>query len=176
MLPNSATAAGNRLDVSHPLTKALIGTLAARFPDSLLLEDLMPLAVRDVSAAGGGTLASQVDACLGELFSLFAHRALAAQLAPHHIPRPGTDRPCLSALTRAQVGRGDTRVTTLHHSNLDLDAFAARLTIYLDGTRTLDEVAQQLAEDIESGALEPPGDVRSREWSRTHDSRRYPAA
>lgn len=161
-----STPAGKRLDVSHPLTKAVIMMLAARFPDSLLIEDLMPLAVGEVSAAGGGTLASQVDACLAELFSLFAHGGLAAQPAPAHIPRPQMEKPRLSALTRAQVERGDNRVTTPHHTNLDLDAFAARLAMYLDGTRTIADVTQQLTQDLLSGSLAAPGDLRPREWSR----------
>jgi methyltransferase-like protein/ubiquinone/menaquinone biosynthesis C-methylase UbiE len=161
-----ATPSGVRLQVSHPLTKALLGLLAARFPDSVPLEELMPAAVQAVGAAGGGALANQVDACLAELFSLFAHRGLAVQPAPHQVPRPDLDHPRLSALARTQVERGDTRVTTLHHGNLDLDSFSARLLTWLDGTRTPEELVRQMAADLESGALEPPGEARPRQWPR----------
>jgi methyltransferase-like protein len=161
-----ATPGGMRLQVSHPLTKALLGLLADRFPDSVPLEELMPAAVQAVVAAGGGALANQVDACLAELFSLFAHRGLAVQPAPQQLPRSAMDRPRISALARAQLERGDPRITTLHHSNLDLDSFAAHLLSLLDGTRTPEELVRQITTDLENGALEPPGDLRPRQWPR----------
>jgi methyltransferase-like protein len=159
-----ATPAGVRFQVSHPLTKALLVALAERFPDSLSLEDLMPLAVEAVGTAGGGPLATQVDACLAELFSLFAHRAVAAQPAPEHLSPPDLAHPRLCPLTRAELAREETRVTTRHHGNLDLDAFAARLLTYLDGTRTPGQLVQRMAEDLRNGDLEPPGDLRPRQW------------
>jgi len=161
-----ATPAGVRLQVSHPLTKALVGRLAARFPDSVTLGELMPAAVQAVSAAGGGALAKQADTCLAELFSLFAHGGLAVQPAPQQVPRPAMDRPRISALTRAQIEQGDTRVTTLHHGNLDLDSFAARLLAWLDGTRTLEELTQRMAAALETGVLQPPGELRPSQWPR----------
>lgn len=158
------TAAGKRLTISQPLTKALVLELAARFPDSLTLAEVLPAAMRQVAAAGGGTLAQELDACLAELFSLFAHNALGARPSPRHLSRPALEYPRVWPLAQAQVASGARRVTTPNHANLDLDAFAARLIGYLDGTRTAAEIALALSDDLLQGRLAPPKELATRQW------------
>jgi methyltransferase-like protein len=159
------TRAGVTLSVAHPLTKALVAALVARYPDCLPLEELMPGAVSAVAAAGGGAYANQVDECLAELFSLFAHRGLTARLAPLRTRRGIPERPRADALALAQVQAGSHRVATLHHGNLDLDSFALRLLTLLDGTRSVESAAAQLAEELAAGDLMPPPGVQPRQWN-----------
>jgi methyltransferase-like protein len=160
------TPSGLRLEVSHPLTKALLLQLSARYPDCLPLGDVLPEAARDVAAAGGGARGSEVQECLAELFSLFAHRGVGARSQPLRLTARDSGRPRASALALAQVAEGAQRIATLHHGNLDLDAFAARLLRYLDGTRTPEEAAERLAADLTAGDLMPPRGVQPKQWSR----------
>jgi len=158
------TPSGVRLEVSHPLTKAVLLRLSAHYPDCVPLAQVMPEAARDVATAGGGALGSEVHECLAELFSLFAHRGLGARTRQlRQSLRSG--RPRASGLALAQVDCGSQRVATLHHGNLDLDAFAARLLTYLDGTRAPEELAERLAADLAAGALLPPQGVQPERWS-----------
>lgn len=160
------TPAGVELKVAHPLTKALLPELAALYPDCLPLAELMPEAARAVAAAGGGVLASEVNECLSELFSLYAHRGIAARPGPLRVRRGLPARPRANALASAQVEAGAQRVATIHHGNLDLDSFAARLLGLLDGTRTPDQAAGQLADELVDGRLTPPPGVLARQWGR----------
>jgi len=159
------TPSGVRLEVSHPLTKALLLRLSANYPDCVPLAEMMPEAAREVAADGGGALDSQVQECLAELFSLFAHRGLGARTRQLRLRPIDDGRPRAAGLTLAQVEGGSKRVTTLHHGNLDLDAFAARLLTYLDGTRTPEEAANRLAADLAAGDLMPPQGVQPKRWS-----------
>jgi trans-aconitate methyltransferase len=161
-----SSPAGAHFQVSHPMTKALLARLTRRHPDALTLDVLMPEAVADIQTAGGGEPAAQTDACLAELFSLFAHRAIAAQPDPQRPPRPALDRPRVSPLALAQVEQGSARVTTVHHANLDLDPLAARLLGCLDGSRTLEQAAALLVADLQSGRLPPPPNLRPDRWPR----------
>ena len=161
-----ATPGGNRVDVSHPLTKALLPRLAARYPECLPLNGQMPAAAREVADAGGSALAGQVNECLAELFSLFAHRVLGARPRPLRLEEANLEKPRASALALAQVASGASRIATLHHGNLDLDAFAARLLGYLDGTRSPEEAAERLAMDLTAGDLKPPSGVAPNQWGR----------
>jgi len=158
------TPKGDLLKVSHPLTKSLLIELVTRFPDCLPLDELIPAAVHQVAAAGGGSLVPQVNECLAELFSLFAHRAVSARLRPLRLDtRPG-DRPRASRLAAAQAKSGAERIATIHHGNLDLDSFATRLLAYLDGDHTREEAAWRLMADLQAGALLPPDGVQPSQW------------
>jgi methyltransferase-like protein/SAM-dependent methyltransferase len=170
------TPQGESLNVSHPLTKALLTRLVSRYPDCAPLDELMPEAARQVTAAGGGELASQVDHCLSELFSLFAHGAVSARLRPLRRTRPEGGRPRASPLALAQARSGARRITTVHHGNLDLDSFAIRLLEHLDGRNTTEQVQELLLADLEEGNLIPPKDIQQRQWPRERVRERTGAA
>ena len=138
----------------HPLSKALLLELAGRYPDALPLSQLLPAAQRRVQAAGAGH-ADEVDALLAELFGLFARGNLRASLHPRRSVAAVAPRPAATALARAQVASGQDQVATIDHGNLGVDALAARLIGYLDGTRTVPELAARLQADLASGALRP---------------------
>ena len=138
---------GETVQVSHPLTKAVLSTLAAAYPDALPLADLVPEARRQVLEAGGGVLADDLDALLAELFGLFARRAIGARLSPRRLERALSVRPRVRALVRALVEAGHSQVPTRDHGNLDLDPWAARLIGALDGSAELADLAARL-EDV----------------------------
>ena len=160
-----ATPTGKKLTITHPLTKSVVLQLSAAYPDCLPLTDVVPAAMQQVAAAGGAA-AGDAGACLEELFSLFAHGGVAAHTRGRSFPAPATDRPRASRLALAQLDAGHERVTTVHHGNLDVDPFAARLLRYLDGSRTLEEATQALADDLTSGRLRAPADIAPGKWPR----------
>jgi len=149
---------GATLNVSHPLTKAALVHLAAVYPDALPLGELYQQAAAQVRAAGGGAQADETAAFSSELFSLFAHRALRAHLAPQRHFRQVEPRPLASELARAQAALGVGHATGVHHTALDLDPVSARLVGLLDGTRDLEALTQAIAVDLTQGTLpSPPG-------------------
>lgn len=59
--------------------------------------------------------------------------------------RKAGDRPCVSPFARYQAARGDSRVTTLGHRNLELtDENARRSILLMDGTRDRNDLAQAM--------------------------------
>ncbi|MGB5831238.1 MAG: methyltransferase regulatory domain-containing protein [Thiohalocapsa sp.] len=151
-------ADGESVDVQHPLTKALLSDLAARYPEALMLAHLLSAAQHRVQCAGGDR-AGEVDALLAELFSLFARGFLRARIRPRRLGRGIAQRPCATTLARTQVSSGQDSVATVDHGSLGVDGLAASLIGYLDGKRTLPDVVEQLASDLESGALRPDDDA-----------------
>jgi len=160
------TAAGKRLQISHPLTKALVLELSTRFPDSMTLAEMLPAACQRVATAGGGGLAQDLDAALPELFSLFAHHSIGVRPSPRRLSHPALDRPWIWPLALAQIAAGTRRITTANHTNLDLDAFAQHLLGYLDGSRTPGEIAAAMTDDLLGGRLTPPQALGTKPWPR----------
>ena len=148
---------GDVVEVRHPLTKALLAELAGRYPEALPLSELFPTAQRRVQAQGA-VHADEVDALLAELFGLFARGTLRARPQPRRFPAAMPPGPIATALARAQVADGQDQVATIDHGNLGIDALAARLLGYLDGTRGLPELAARLRDDLASGVLRPGAD------------------
>ncbi len=158
---------GTRVEIQHPLTKALLVEMHRLQPDLILLQDLMPRAVERVAQAGGRKFAEDIDSCLMELFSLFSHRSLTAspvsELFQHHI----VETPRISHLARAELNNGQNHLSTAQHSSLDLDSFSVRLLHHLDGHHNIDEIANLLFAEMKSGTLPPPDEFTSRNWPET---------
>ena len=170
------TPKGELLKVSHPLTKALLMDLVARYPDCIPLNELMPAAARRVVKAGGSERASEADECLSELFSLFAHRAVLARPASLRLQLHVDDRPLASPLALAQTRSGSQRIATIHHGNLDLDSFAVQLLGYMNGENTVEQIEELLTSDLLEDRLLPPEGIQPRQWSRERLRERTAAA
>jgi methyltransferase-like protein/SAM-dependent methyltransferase len=167
---------GATLNVSHPLTKAALVHLAGVHPDALTLADLYHVAARMVSQGGGGAQAQETAAFSSELFSLFAHRAVRAHPSPLAYHRAVGDRPATSRLARAQAAAGWSHVTGVHHTGLDLDPISTRLVGLLDGTRDLDALTREIADELAGGTLPPPPGLDPQRLSREHLAQQVRAA
>jgi hypothetical protein len=130
-----ASTAGDDFVVEHPLTKAVLHQLAASYPNALPLAALLDAARTLVDDAGGAEYAREIDACQGELFSLYASQGLGLTLNPATWPGRVSERPRASALARARAAAGEAQVATARHRNLDLDQVSALLLTLLDGRR-----------------------------------------
>ena len=153
---------GEAVTLTHPLTKAAVAMLAARYPAAEGLAGLFPEARRQVIAAGAPTLAEEADDLVSELFGLFARDAIRAHLSPRDPPTRPAGPPRASALARALVEAGRTQVPTLDHANLELDPLAMRLVTLMDGTRGLSDLTTALGEPTSS----PPEKASGKEKGR----------
>ncbi|CAK0741574.1 Methyltransferase-like protein [Gammaproteobacteria bacterium] len=130
---------GVRFGVAHPLTKAALLHLAEVYPDAVAYPALEAAALRRLAATGEDEW--DVEHLIGELFSLYAHRAVRLTLAPetfYHGPLPL--RPRAHALARAQAAARLGHLATVRHTTLEIDPLAGQLVQLMDGTRTLDEL------------------------------------
>lgn len=151
--------AGDRLvEVTHPLTKAVLLAARQAHPAALALSDLLHEARRAVQVVGAtSTVAEQSEHFYGEVFSLFANGAV--RLLPHirESTKPDLERPCANRFTRELIKHGAQYTVTSEHGILPLDAFGVRLASLLDGTRTLGTLCVQLADAIRRDELAIPG-------------------
>lgn len=152
--PYRRPGGGEPLNIEHPLTKAAVAELARRYPDAVAFGDLAQMARTAVAEAGGRQHADALDHLFGEFFSLFLHQGVGASIHDDRFPRAGT-RPRVSELARMQVAEGLGHAATARHTLLDLDPVAERLVAMLDGSRTVEEIVEDLVSEVESedGAL-----------------------
>lgn len=144
------------VQVTHPLAKAALMELTARYPDAVPFPELAEAAAARLRVAGNGPAAEDLKGLLSELFILFTHQAVGMTPLPRQHARGDAERPRAHRLARVQAARQVGHLATARHSTILLDAFSARLTGYLDGTRTVPELVEQLADDIQSGRLVLP--------------------
>jgi SAM-dependent methyltransferase len=149
---------GEALEVTQPLTKAVLLALTQRYPDAVTLGSVLPQAQRSVAEAGGGSLAEDLDSLLSELFGLFARWAIQARIHPRYLDHTPPERPRVRPLVSALVDDGRLQVPTRDHGNLDLDPQAVRLIGLLDGTRDVNELARALDGSAHSGGHHPGKD------------------
>jgi SAM-dependent methyltransferase len=148
------SAAGARFAVCHPLAKAAVMLLSARFPDSVPYEDLAVAARQAVSEYGDAALARDADALLTELFSLAAWQAL--RMTPraldcgHELPA----QPCAHGLAQAQLRR-EQPPAGLRHTAVQLDAHAARLLELADGRRDVPSLIAAMQSELRSTEIAP---------------------
>lgn len=144
------------VDVGHPLAKAALLELEARYPDALGYRELLARAAARVRAAGNADAAADADGLLTELFLLFAHQAVGMTPLERRCHRTPGARPRAHRLARAQAAAGLGHVATARHSSILLDPFSTRLLECLDGTSDIEQLARRLADDIRQARIVLP--------------------
>jgi methyltransferase-like protein/trans-aconitate methyltransferase len=138
------TPEGFTMTTSEPLVRAAMAALAGAAPAALPFEALFDRARAAVAAEVPAEL---VAARLRDVL-LQAHLARVVHL--HGCPPPVTadagERPCASALARAQLAAGAPVVSSLLHANVRLEGLDAELLALLDGTRERDALGAALGE------------------------------
>jgi 2-polyprenyl-3-methyl-5-hydroxy-6-metoxy-1,4-benzoquinol methylase/methyltransferase-like protein len=153
-------ADGSRIEVHHPLTRAVLLVLGRAYPAALSLADAWDAAVGPLHAAGARLADDAAHHLVAELFSLFAHGAVRAHLQPRSAPAPPGAMPTAMPLARAQAAV-TTHIATLDHGALELDLFAQALVAKLDGTRSLEVIATELGGSLQAGELAWPDELRA---------------
>jgi methyltransferase-like protein len=139
---------GGRLQVEHPLTKAVLEGLALVYPNALPLDPLLQAAAKEVAEAGGRRYAADRDACLSELFNLYVSQGVGLTRRMARWPNRIGARPRATPLARVQAASGEGHVASVRHRSLGLDALAARVLMLLDGTRDQDGLLADLTAEI----------------------------
>ncbi len=150
---------GGRLEVQHPLTRAVLLVLGRAYPAALTLADAWDLAAPLLQNAGAGQHAVDSEHLVAELFGLFAHGAVRAHPTPRHAPNPPGPRPVATPLARAQAVTA-THLATLDHVALELDDFGRALVAALDGSCSVIEVASELATALREARVAWPDELR----------------
>jgi SAM-dependent methyltransferase len=134
---------GTRFELEQPLTKALLARLAEAYPNALVLSALL-------EELASGQSAAEREACLGEVFNLYACGGLGLTLREAVWPNQPSQRPCATALARAQAAAGEGHAASARHRAVDLDPLSAALLARLDGRRDRAELTAELTALIES--------------------------
>ena len=152
--PTTFTAAdGLSVTTPLPLMKAAIRHLAGEWPGAVEFDQLVHTVVGAAAAARGGELKQEdvqrlqinlLQCCSGGVLRM--HGA-----APSFVARV-SDRPAAGRLARWRSARSDV-LTNRKHEQVRLDPVDRNLLQYLDGTRTVSEVIDVLAEAAERGTL-----------------------
>lgn len=148
---------GNQdVQVRHPLAKAALMELTARYPDAIPFAELAAAAAARLREAGNDAMAGNLNGLLSELFVLFTHQTVGMTPLARRFSRGDVERPRAHALARAQAAQQIGHLATVRHTTILLDPFSTQLTLYLDGRRTVPELIDQLSDDIGAGRLVLP--------------------
>lgn len=148
------TSTGARFAVRHPLAKAAVMLLSARFPDGIAYAELAAAASQAVRDYGDAALAEDDGALQTELFSLAAWQALRMTPEARSYSQELPARPVAHALAQAQLRHGQPPAG-LRHTAVQLDAHAARLLQLADGSRDTMTLVAALQEELEHEGLAP---------------------
>jgi SAM-dependent methyltransferase len=122
-------ANGAKIATNNPTLAQFLASLAAAFPSSIALD----------AAAQEPGLAEYV-------LTLFVANVIRVTSAPLPFALASGERPIASPLARFQAARGERTVATLlHYPHTFEDSSALDFVVALDGTRTRDELAREIA-------------------------------
>lgn len=140
---------GNRFSVHQPLTKAALMLLAMHYPQAMRWDDLLQGAAALIAEHGGQVTEDALGSYRTELFSLLAYQALRPTLEIGTGINALAERPCAHALARIQARHGRI-VASARHTAVELDTLSSTLLSYLDGTRTVTELATLMASALKA--------------------------
>lgn len=141
------SASGNDFTVSHPLTKLVLQHLAAAYPNALRFNDAAETARAELIQRGAAELAQQRDALDNEIFALFGARAMLLTPRRQTYFNAVSEFPRAHRLAHTQAARG--HVSSVRHTDIDLDPLALHLLSLLDGHTSRDELVHRLLNEID---------------------------
>jgi SAM-dependent methyltransferase len=145
---------GDTMSVAHPLSRAALQELTEAWPEAIRFPELIARAEARLGAAPD---AEARDLATGALFRAYAFGVIDLFLHPPRVAKAISARPKASRMARKQAENARV-VTDLHHGNVALsEDLHHRLLLLADGTRTVDDMASELAATWQSaeGAAAP---------------------
>lgn len=158
----------------HPLTQAVMGELIRAWPGMLSFDEAIRAGRATVTARGEQQGAFDEDVVCANLLQAHVYSRTLVEVSAN---RPAltalpSERPMAGAWARIlamEPGTEKVTITNLRHERVELDALPRAVLGLLDGTRTLDDLVDDLlAEPLPAAALAGtasdagPGDVRAR--------------
>lgn len=147
--------AGNRFPIALPALKAAAMILSGHYPRALPYPELLA-ASRQLQAEFG--VPTDIDAAAFDvaLFQQVIAQGVMPSVWPGAFTAEPGERPCAHALARLQAGTPGWVVSGGRHVAMDLDAAGRTLLAALDGSRTLDELAEFMRAVLAQSGVELP--------------------
>ena len=141
-------------NVGNPLTKATLQHLSKVFPCSVKFDDLVKIAMENVSAVTKQEYSFEVasEEIGRDLMQAFAVSMVALRSTPDPFVTAISDHPTSSALVRYQVQR-QNHVTNLLHDATGVDILNRHIIELLDGSRTKAQLIDDVIKLIQAGKL-----------------------
>lgn len=140
------------LTVHDPVTKAALVELYERYPAALAPEELLARAHARLRAQRKRSSAS-LEAFSKTLLDLFALEVV--DVLPRRVPvgLEAGERPTVNRLARWEAARGAEGVSNAYHERVESRGVERVLIRSCDGTRTLDDLADEVVKAVQSGEL-----------------------
>jgi methyltransferase-like protein len=146
--------AGVHIKSTEPLIKAAMLTLAEQWPASVSFDELCRIARQRIGA--GGTPEGDARLLSGRLWQFYSTAggcAVELSCLPYPGPPRPSGKPAARKLARHQASSGRQYVTNLRHEAVHLNDFERQMLPLLDGTRSHEALAADLAALVAAGSL-----------------------
>lgn len=146
------SASGKQYEITDPIARLMLQSIYQSYPDAVFLNQVLADVQQEFLTKTREQAPTENADWQTEIFSLFASDALQLVQSEVRFDRTIRDTPCAHELARSQVMSGQQPVSPWLET-INLDTFARQLLVYLDGSRNLDMLAEQLLHDIINGQL-----------------------
>ena len=156
---------GRSLTVNSPMALAMVQTLLAAKPHSVVFEDLVATVAEKVTEKAPGVVANALQAVAhavgAELINLLVQNLVRLSLAPLPVSLPSpsplmptnSDTLCAFSLARIQAQMGQNWATNLLHQAVKISPVHQTVLAQLDGTRSRAVVLADLLLQLKDGRL-----------------------
>lgn len=134
--------------ISHPLTKAAIVALSHQFPNALSFPQLLDAAQSILRENNSDYLDEDPDDMLEELFNLYLSQGLELSQVCRKFSVNVGNKPRATQLAHVYAKYNRCCIGSMHHGNIALNDLDRYLISLLDGTRSIKQIGEQLAEKI----------------------------
>jgi methyltransferase-like protein len=158
------TENGSTLATDHRLSKAAILALGKVWPQTMGFHDAVNTALAELGTAAEpirANLDEEMDALASLLYRAFSVGQFELHLFPPHLTTTIAERPQASPLARRQA-ETEFAVTNLRHRTVSMkDETVRRFLMLVDGTRTVDELVNDLNATLGAQGNGAPGVARA---------------
>lgn len=157
-----ASGSDAKVSVNHTLAKAALVFLSTQDNKAVTFDELLQGSKAGIEAETGAPFEIEKDdlEILREIFqSIFGSGLLNIHIFPPRFVTELSEKPCVSKLARWQI-QHSVKVSTLRSQSVDIEGFLAKhLLIATAGTRTIDQLTDELRVLIENNPDEFPNEA-----------------
>ena len=141
---------GESFDIAHPLTKAAVIALSFEFPNTFSWSQLLESAKEILNERQSKFASSNPDELLQEIFNLYISQGIELSRVQRHFHIDVGKKPRATRLAQVYAKYKRCCIGSMHHGNITLDEMDHALIELLDGSHSIDQIQQQLAEKIKT--------------------------
>ncbi|TAG45731.1 MAG: methyltransferase domain-containing protein [Betaproteobacteria bacterium] len=150
--------AHNGIDISitNPIAKAATQVLTQHWPNSLSFDELLTASRSALELLVANPVETDAVTLCSDLLSMFSWNTVELRTSALKLPPVLGDKPKALAWAQWDSQQGKTRISTLRHDAVGINA-AARIVLALsDGARSRDQIADVLFDRLRLGTLTVP--------------------